>query len=75
METKLAKLKAAFAAGDHIGALQIAARFPQLGEQKEHVTRAWAAVQNPQFYREIDRDPDQLIAAGIAALRERYNLT
>jgi hypothetical protein len=74
METKLSKLKAAFAAGDFIGALRIAAKFPQLGAEKVAITTAWAAHQSPDFYREIGKDPTELIAAGIEALRARYDL-
>lgn len=74
METKLSKLKAALAAGDETGALRIAAKFPQLGEHKEAITRAWNAVQSPDLYRQMGRDPVALVAAGIAAIRERYKL-
>lgn len=74
MQTKLAKLKAALAAGDHAGALRIAAKFPQLGSEKVAITRAWAAHQNPDFYRQLGQDPDALFAAGISAIRTRYGI-
>lgn len=74
MVTKLAKLKAAYAAGDYPAALRIAARFGQLGREKETITRAWAAYQNPAFYRELGRNPDELFRLGIAAIARRYNL-
>lgn len=74
METKLAKLKAKLAAGDHAGALRIAAKFPQLGAEKEAITRAWQAIQSPGFYREVGKDPDELIRAGVAAIRTRYKI-
>lgn len=74
MTTKLAKLKELYASGDLIGALRIAARFPQLGDEKEAITRAWAAVGNPAFYRELGQDPDALLHLGIDALRRRYAL-
>jgi hypothetical protein len=70
--TKLNKLKTCYTAGDLVGALRIASRFPQLGEHKEVITRAWAAHTNRQFYIEIGQDPDALFDAGITALRERY---
>lgn len=72
--TKLSKLKACYAAGDLVGALRVAARFPQLGDEKEAITRAWAAVGNPAFYRELGQDPDALFRLGIDALRRRYAL-
>lgn len=74
MQSKLSRLKARFAAGDYHGALQIAAKFQQLGEHKEAITRAWAAIQNPAFYESIGKQPEALIAAGIEALRARYEL-
>lgn len=74
METKLSKVEAAFRSGDHREALRIAARFPRLGEHKEAITRAWAAIQSPAFYAEIGQDPGQLIEAGIDALKARYSL-
>jgi hypothetical protein len=72
--TKLNNLKTRLASGDLIGSLRIAAKFPDLGEQKEPITRAWAAVQHPEFYREIGQDPDLLFAVGIAAIRRRYGI-
>jgi hypothetical protein len=74
METKIARLKAAYADGDYAETLRIAARFPRLGVEKEPITRAWAALQNPAFYRDLGLDPDELVVAGIAAVRRRYRL-
>lgn len=74
METKLAKLKGLLASGDEIGALRIAAKFPALGEHKERITRAWAAHTNRDTYAAMGQDPDALIADGIRAIRERYNI-
>ncbi len=74
MASKLSRLKAAFAAGDHVSALRIAAKFPQLGTEKEPITRAWNAIQSPDFYRSIGNEPEALIAAGVDALRKRYSL-
>jgi hypothetical protein len=53
-------------------ALRIAARFPVLGDGKEAITRAWAAHTNPAFYRQIGRDPEAEVRAGIEALKRRY---
>lgn len=70
--TKLSRLLEFMAAENWHEALRLAAKFPQLGEHKAAITRAWNAIQSPQFYREIGQDPDSLIAAGVAALKERY---
>lgn len=53
-------------------ALRLAASFPHLGPEKAIIQRGWAACQRPEFYRQIGKDPDQLIAEGAAALRRRY---
>lgn len=73
-ESKLSKLKTAFASGDMVSALRIASKFQHLGEQRDAITRAWAAHQSPDFYREINQDPEALFAAGVEALRVRYGL-
>jgi hypothetical protein len=70
--TKLSRLLEYMAAADWHSALRLAAKFPQLGAHKAAITRAWNAIQSPQFYRELGQDPDALIAAGVAALKERY---
>ncbi len=73
-QTKLARLRAAAEQGDWPLALRIVARFPELGEHKAAIIRAHEAHANARFYRSIGRDPEVLIAEGIAALIERYQL-
>jgi len=73
-ESKLDKVKSALRAGDEISALRIAAKFYELGKQKKRITQAWAAYQNPEFYRALKLDPDILFADGIQAIKERYLL-
>jgi len=72
--SKLSLLKEAWTRGDKSGALRIAAKFQELGEHKEAISRAWQAIQDPEFYRAIGKDPAALIEAGYAALKERYGL-
>lgn len=72
METKLSKLAAAAMAGDWQAALRIAAKFPSLGDERDAIKRAHEAHANPAFYQQIGKDPEALIAAGIAALKRRY---
>lgn len=74
METKLSRLKSAAAKGDWTAALSIAAKFPQLGEHGPRIVRAHEAGHNPRFYRQIGKDPDALVADGIRALQERYQI-
>lgn len=72
--TKISLLRSAWSAGDQIGALRIAAKFPRLGPHKAAITRAWAAHVSPDLYRQMNKDPDALIAAGFDAMREMYEL-
>lgn len=74
MVTRLSKLRAAAAAGDWRGANAIAASFAQLGPHKAAIMRAREAYTRPEFQRQLGRDPAALIEAGIAALRERYDV-
>lgn len=73
-QSKLSRVKASAERGDWHEAIRLAAKFQQLGEHKEPITRAWQAIQSPEFYRSINQDPDALLAEGIAALKERYGL-
>lgn len=74
METKLAKLKQMMATGDHHGALKLAASWPRLGDHKQPIERGWAALQNPATYEAMGYDASVLVANGLAAIRERYEL-
>jgi hypothetical protein len=74
MKTKLDQIKDALTAGDYRTALRIAAGFPQLGEQKERITKGWAALTQPAFYLELGHDPAALVADGVRAIRERYQI-
>jgi len=74
MVTKLSLLKKAASQQDWICVLRIASKFPLLGEHKTAIMRAWEATTRPDFQRQLGRDPQTLIDAGIAALKERYAL-
>lgn len=74
MKTKISQLTESAHAGDWVSALRMAAKFPRLGDHKGRITKAWSALNNPQFYREINQDPDAIVKDGIAALKERYDL-
>jgi hypothetical protein len=69
---KLARIKALVAAEDWRAAFSLAASFPRLGAQADAIRRAHEAMQRPHFQRQIKRDPEAAIAAGIAALKARY---
>lgn len=69
---KIDALRTAMAAEDWRRALAIASRFPRLGCHAGAIRAAHEAVQRPGFQRQLGRDPEGLVEAGKAALRERY---
>ena len=71
---KIDTLRTAMAEGREADALRIAAKFPVLGAHKARITRGWEALQRPEFYTALGKDPKVLVADGVAAIRERYKL-
>ena len=72
MVTKLSQLMAMIETGDWLAAIKFAAKFPVLGKERDDILRAKDAILNPDFYRQIKKDPDSLIEAGKAALVRKY---
>jgi hypothetical protein len=70
--TKRAKLLAYMVAGDWRKALSLANSFHDLGAHAAAIRGGHEAMQRPDFQRQIGRDPDAAIAAGVAALQARY---
>lgn len=71
-QKKIDQLRALIAAGDLDAAIRFAAKFPRLGEHKRAIMTAASAMLNPGFYAQMGKDPEQIIAAGRAAILERY---
>lgn len=74
MQTKLQSLKDAAARQDWQSALRIAATFADLGEHKAAIVRGHEAHSNARFAKQLGRDPQGDIEAGILALCARYSL-
>lgn len=70
--TKRAQVRGKMAAGDMRGATLQAARFADLGAQRDAILSAREAYLRPDFQKQIGKDPAALIAAGSAAMRERF---
>ena len=71
-QTKLSIVKAHMAQNEWDDALRLAAKFPQLGEERNAILSAHGAYTNPRFYTQIGKDIEQLKAAGRAALIHRF---
>lgn len=66
-------LRALMAAGSWREAVLMAASFPRLPDQyRGHILSAREAYLRPDFQREMHRDVDALIAAGVQALQKCY---
>jgi len=72
--TKLSMVKEAAARGDWRKAILLAAKFGDLGAERDAILSAREAINRPDFQRQLKRDPDALLAAGVAALKARYKL-
>lgn len=75
MKTAIENLRELWAAGEYRKAVKLAASWPRLGEHKTAIQQGWAACTNPDFYRQIGKDPDALYTAALLALVARYELT
>lgn len=69
---KIDQLAALMRAGEWNKALKFAAKFPRLGQHRDAILTASSALLAPRFYEGMGRDPQALVAAGVAALKERY---
>lgn len=70
--TKLSYVVEAMQNDDWQKALSLAAKFHDLGEHKETITRAHGCLSNPRFFKQIVADMPAAIEAGKNALIERY---
>jgi hypothetical protein len=74
MHCKTAQIRAAWFAGDRIGALRIAARFFDRPIDTVTFKRGMSAQNNPGFYRQLGKDPDQMVAVALELLAKKFSL-
>jgi hypothetical protein len=74
MKCKTDGIRTAWAAGDQIGALRIAARFFDRSFETKVFKRGMAAHNNPGFYRQLGKDPGQIVAGALDVLARRFGL-
>jgi len=74
MNCKTDQIRAAWHAGDQIGALRIAARFFDRSIDTVIFKRGMGAHNHPGFYRQLGKDPEQLIAAALELLAKKFSL-
>jgi hypothetical protein len=75
--TALQRLRNLWALGHYLQALALAAKWHDLGDAvtRNAIRTGHAAATNPRLYREMKKDPAELVLDGLAALAKRYNLT
>jgi hypothetical protein len=71
---KVDQIRAAWAAGDRVGALRIAARFFDRSVATKAFKRGMNAHNHPNFYRQLGQVPEKIVAEALAALQARFNL-
>lgn len=69
---KLDAVLSAMRAGDWAAAIKLAAKFQDLGTERNAILSAREAVLRPRFQCQLGNSPETLIEAGKAALRRRY---
>jgi hypothetical protein len=74
MDCKTDQIRAAWSAGDHIGALHIAARFFDRSIDTKTFKRGIDAYNYPGFYRQLGKDPQQIVRDALDVLAKRFNL-
>ena len=72
--SKCSKIREAWANGDRIGAMRIAARFFDISEDTQVFKRGMDAHNHPDFYRQLRQDPAQITADALQLLAEKFNL-
>jgi len=71
---KTDQIRAAWHAGDRIGALRIAARFFDRSIDTLTFKRGMNAHNHPGFYRQLGKDPDPLVAVALELLVRKFSL-
>jgi hypothetical protein len=74
VQRKTDQIRLAWSVGDRVGALRIAARFFDRSADTRTFKRGMDAYNNPGFYRQLGKDPEQLTAAALELLARKFAL-
>jgi len=74
MQSKLDQIRSAWESGDKIAALRIASRFFDRSPETKAFKRGWDAHQNPDFFRQIGKDPAAITAEAISVMATKFGL-
>jgi hypothetical protein len=73
VDSKTGRIKKALADGDRLTALRIASRFHDRSTETMMFKRGFDAHQHPDFYRQIGKEPAELISKAVRRLRARFD--
>jgi hypothetical protein len=74
LKCKVDQIRSAWAAGDQISALRIAARFFDKSDDTLVFKRGMSAYNHPAFYSQLGQEPAQLVAEALEVLARRFGL-
>jgi hypothetical protein len=74
MRSKTDQIRSAWAGGDQIGALSIAARFFDRSEDTRAFKRGIDAFNHADFYTQLGKEPQGLLTTALALLAKRFDL-
>jgi len=72
VKTKTQQIRDAWARGEKFRALGIAAKFYDRGADTKVFQRGWNAHKSPDFYRQLGRDPEAMVAAALDLLARKF---
>jgi hypothetical protein len=72
MESKTEIIRTTLDRGDWLSALRVASRFHDRSSDTLLFKRGFDAYQNPDFYRQLGKDPEKLVTAAIKRLKTRF---
>ena len=75
MSCKTDQIRTAWAAGDQMGALRIAAHFFDRSDATKAFQRGMNAYNHPQFYRQLGKEPQEVVTAALEILAKRFDLS
>jgi hypothetical protein len=74
MRSKTDQIRSAWFRGDRIAALRIAAQFFDRSTDTRIFKRGMDANNHPGFYRQLGKEPQELVTVALTLLQKRFNL-
>lgn len=70
--SKTEMIKHYLSSGDMVKAISIASKFFDGSKDTSAFKQAHSAINNPGFYRQIGKDPDQIVSDAVCILKDRF---